>query len=95
MIYGFLFSILKYETVANGANRKLIVKNIRRQDVGEYSAKSGESKVTVKLTVGAQSSSGSALTGKLLRSTIDGFTSRIFDVIMMSLWRQHGSLLTN
>jgi uncharacterized protein YodC (DUF2158 family) len=56
------FSILKYETVANGANRKLIVKNIRRQDVGEYSAKSGESKVTVKLTVGAQSSSGSALT---------------------------------
>ena len=88
-------SILKYETVANGANRKLIVKNIRRQDVGEYSAKSGESKVTVKLTVGAQSSSGSALTGKLLRSTIDELTSRIFDVIMMSLWRQHGSLLTN
>merc|ERR1712131_555885 len=46
----------------NSANRKLIVKNIRRQDVGEYSAKSGESKVTVKLTVGAQSASGSTLT---------------------------------
>merc|ERR1712168_1637762 len=56
------FSILKYETVVNGANRKLIVKDIRRQDVGEYSAKSGESKVTVKLTVGAQSASCSALT---------------------------------
>ena len=84
MIYGFLLSILKYETVANGANRKLIVKNIRRQDVGEYSAKSGESKVTVKLTVGAQSASGSTLTGKILKSTIDGFMSRILVVIMMS-----------
>lgn len=56
------FSILKYETVVDGANRKLIVKNIRRQDVGEYSCKSGESKVTIKLTVGAQGASGSALT---------------------------------
>ena len=68
MIYN-IFSILKYETVANGANRKLIVKNIRRQDVGEYSAKSGESKVTVKLTVGAQSASGSTLTGKYFMLT--------------------------
>lgn len=56
------FSILKYETVVDGATRKLIVKNIRRQDVGEYSVKSGESKCTVKLTVGAQSASGAALT---------------------------------
>ena len=55
---------MKYENVVEGASRKLIVKNIRRQDVGEYVCKSGESSVTVKLTVGAVSSSGATLKGK-------------------------------
>ena len=59
-----ILSILKYESCINGADRKLIVKNIRRQDVGEYVCKSGESAVTVKLTVGAKSSSGATLKGK-------------------------------
>merc|ERR1711990_106354 len=56
------FSILKYECVSNGAQRKLIVKNIRRQDVGEYQCKVGSSAVTVKLTVGAKKADGSAMT---------------------------------
>ena len=59
-----IISILKYEASADGANRKLIVKNIRRQDVGEYVCKSGESAVTVKLTVGARGASGATLKGE-------------------------------
>jgi len=55
------YSILKYEASVDGANRKLIVKNIRRQDVGEYVCKSGESAVTIKLTVGARGASGATL----------------------------------
>merc|ERR1712157_500786 len=55
------FSILKYECVAEGAQRKLIVKNIRRQDVGEYVCICGDSKVTIKLTVGARTTSGAQL----------------------------------
>ena len=85
------FSILKYETVANGANRKLIVKNIRRQDVGEYSAKSGESKVTVKLTVGAQSASGSALTGKYF--ILYQWRFYVMDEFLTSSWRYHNDVI--
>merc|ERR1711990_351052 len=56
------FSILKYECVTKGSKRKLIVKNIRRQDVGEYQCKAGASAVTIKLTVGARKADGSAMT---------------------------------
>ena len=44
---------MKFESVVDGAKRKLIVKNISRKDAGEYSAKSADSSVSVKLNLGA------------------------------------------
>lgn len=55
------FSILKFEAVVDGAKRKLIVKNINRKDAGEYSAKSGESSVSVKLSIGGARGGGLAV----------------------------------
>ena len=93
------FSILKYEPCANGANRKLIVKNIRRQDVGEYVCKSGESAVTVKLTVGAKTSSGATLKGKLLFLLVYGKVRLDWQGVRNSwqgvLWQTQMNMPTN
>lgn len=47
------FSVLKFETISNGASRKLIIKNIQARDVGNYTCEAGDSSFTVKLDVGA------------------------------------------
>ena len=41
----------KYEMVASGKQRSLVVKNISKSDIGEYTCKCGTEKVTATMAV--------------------------------------------